>query len=116
MVNDYDLNLYGWDKKILSLSAYQQGFNQFDEVVTNTSPNTTFTRLFTYPGNREEIAWLLQVVPERLDVLMEEWGEDGLTDYDEWPGFNDIVGSNSCPVSILEWLGNLPAYERKQLD
>lgn len=116
MVNDYDLNIYGWSKSVLGLSAYRQGVNEFGEVFTDTSANTTYTRLMTYPENRLEIAWLLQVVPERLDELMDEWGDVGLTDYDEWPGMEDVIGSNNCPLSILEWLGSLPAYERKQND
>lgn len=115
MVNDYDLNVYGQGKKVLLLTAYQQCLDSFGEVVASYDPKTTFTRIMTYPENKKEIAWLLQVVPDRLDKLMVDWGNEGLTDYDDWPGFNDIVNGSNCPESILEWLGNLPTYERKQI-
>jgi hypothetical protein len=115
MVNDYDLNVYGQHKNVLLLTAYQQCFDSFGELIASYDPQTTFSFIMTYPDNRKEIAWLLQVVPERLDELMREWGDQGLTDYDDWPGFSDIVNNASCPTSLLEWLGNLPTYERKQI-
>lgn len=113
MIDDYDLNVHSNLPNLLALTAYRQGFNNLGEVVSDYTPETTFTLLMSYPENSREIAWLLLMTEKALDIAMKEW-DNGLTDYDEWPTFDEVLVPN-CPPKILEWLNGLPAYERRTL-
>lgn len=111
MIDEYDLNVYGHADNVVMLTAYRQAYNSFGEFLTDTNPRTTFSYIMTYPENKAEIAWLLQVMPNDLDRLYKLWG-NSFADYDEWVGIGDIV-SDKCPRHIVEWLVNLPKYERR---
>ena len=95
----YDLNVYGFDRNLLSLSAYEWELAPDGLIQQNSSKYHTIT--FRFPEEVEEIEFLLD------DLAVNEYP---FTDYDEWRNLEELYTSKA-PQRIKQFLEELPMYD-----
>jgi hypothetical protein len=105
--DDYDLNVWSQDNDSLTLTAYEQAYD--------TTANTVQTNTSKY----HSITFGVATQPSLVAYLIEEKNPEkvikrGLTDYDNWVGF-DFLTRDETRHLLLEWLGNLPEYEMEKI-
>ena len=95
----YDLNVYGFDRNLLSLAAYEWELSTEGDIQQNSSKYHTIT--FRYPDDLKEIEFLL----DNLAI-----NEYPFTDYDEWRDLEELYTSKA-PARIRQFLEELPMYD-----
>ena len=105
--DDYDLNVWSQDDKSLTLTAYEQAYDPASRTVqTNTSKYYSIT--FDLATQPSLVAYLIEENDPEAVI------KSGLTDYDNWVGF-DFLTRDETRQLLLEWLGNLPEYEMENV-